>query len=90
MTNPLPPLPPQVVQKLDEFHASCEQVLDGYVHGFEMDMNRHAVKHGAMDDARAVNDFTRILLKDVPHNMLGGLLAVAILRLIKRKAKGRG
>ncbi|HEX2616355.1 MAG TPA: hypothetical protein VHL57_02370 [Flavobacteriales bacterium] len=77
-------------QQVDEFHGKCAEILDRYVHGIEMDMNRHAVKHGPMEEARAVHDMTKMLIRDVPHNMLAGLLALAILRLIGKKARGQG
>lgn len=85
----IPNLPPEQQHGIDQFHGFCIQILDRYLHGFEMDMNRHAVKHGPMDPTRAHSDLTRILSRDVPHNMLGGLLAEAILRGISTKRKGK-
>lgn len=90
VSAPLPPLAPGQEQKITEFAENCNTVLDSYVKGFELDLNRHAVKHGQMPQNRAVNDLTVILIRDVPHNMLAGLLATAILRMINRKVQGRG
>lgn len=90
MSKELPTLPPGLKEKIERFYLECDTILDSYVRGFELDMNRHAVKHGAMEDARAVNDLARILARDVPHAMMAGLLATAILKLIKRKKQGLG
>lgn len=90
MPTPLPPLPPGQQQQLDQFHASVSEVLDRYVKGFEMDANRHAVKHGAMPEDRMLADVTRILARDVPANMLAGIAALAIIRGIARKRQGKG
>jgi hypothetical protein len=90
VTKGLPPLPPGQQQHVDQFHASCSEVLDRYVAGFELDMNRHAIKHGPMPPERALTDLTRILARDVPANMLAGITAMAILRGIAKKREGKG
>ncbi len=94
LVKPLPPLEPGRQQQVDQFHANCVQVFDRYLHGVEMDMNRHAVKHGPMDAGRAHTDLTRILAKqiksgEIPANMVAGLLAEAVLRGVASKGKGR-
>jgi len=86
----LPKAPPQLVAKMGQLLASCSELLDRYVHGFELDMNRHAVKHGPMSDAEAHWHITKIIAKDVPPNMLAGMAAAAIVRGIAGKRKGRG
>lgn len=95
VTKELPALPASIQQKADQFHAACEEILDRYLRGFELDMNRHAVKHGAMDPTRAHNDITRILTRqmnsgELPANMVTGLLAEAIIRGIAKKREGKG
>jgi hypothetical protein len=90
MPKPLPTPPPELVYKMDQLLAACSDMLNRYVHGFEMDMNRHAVKHGPMSDAEAHWHVTKILAKDVPPNMLAGLAAAAIVRGIKAKTRGEG
>jgi hypothetical protein len=95
MPKPLPPIDPGLQAKIDQFHGSCVEILDRYVAGFETDMNRHAVKHGPMDETRAHNDLTRIYARQVasgelPVNMVCGLLAEAVLRGIAAKKKGKG
>lgn len=87
---PLPPVDPKLISEADRFHASCAEILDRYVSGIELDANRHAVKHGPLDETKAHHDVTKILLKDIPPGMLAGMLAEAILRGIARKRKGRG
>ena len=89
MPKELPKPPPQLVAKMDQLLASCSELLDSYMHGFEIDMNRHAVKHGPMDPARAHNDVTRMLARDVPANMLAAITAEAILRGIAKKREGK-
>ena len=69
-------------------------MLDRYIAGVEMDMNRHAVKHGPMPPERMVFDFTRILNQQVAKGELNinsalGMLSVAISRGIKLKGKGK-
>lgn len=86
----LPSLPPAQQQRADQFHASCSEILDRYIAGFELDLNRHAVKHGVMPPERMLMDVTRILAKDVPANMLAGLAALAIIRGIAKKKEGKG
>jgi hypothetical protein len=95
MTAPLPKIPPGQQSQMDQFYASCEQMLDRYLHGFEMDMNRHAVKHGKMPDERAHYDMTRIFVTqmkagELPMNMALGILAAAIVRGIAKKREGKG
>lgn len=93
--KPLPPLLPQQQQKIDQFHAGCTEMLDRYISSVEMDMNRHAVKHGPMPEERLVFDFTRILNQQVAKgelnlNALCGMMAVAIARGIAKKKAGKG
>ncbi len=95
MTKQLPPLPPGLRDKVVQYRLACAEILDRYLHGFEMDANRHAVKHGPMDEDRMHNDLTRILTMqmnqgDLPANMLAGLLAEAIIRGIAKKREGKG
>lgn len=90
MTNPVPPLHPNLQRQVDHFAASTAELLDRYTHSFEMDANRHAVKHGRMARERMVYDMTRILARDVPANMLAGIAAEAIVRSIERKRQGKG
>jgi hypothetical protein len=91
----LPPLSPQQQQKMDQFYAGCAEMLDRYIHGVEMDMNRHAVKHGPMPVERMVFDMTRILATQVNKGELNlqstvGMLVVGISRAIEGKRKGKG
>lgn len=95
--KPIPALPPAQQQRIERLKADCSAVLDGYIGGFERDMNRHAVKHGPMDPARAHADVTRILIQQVADpansldwNMVAGLLSEAILRGVGAKTKGKG
>lgn len=90
MSAPIPQLPPGYEQKVDQFHASCVELLNRYISGVELDMNRHAVKHGPIPEARAVYDLTRMLARDVPANMLAGITALAIVRGIAKKREGKG
>lgn len=90
----LPPLSPQQQTKIDEFHAGMVEMLDRYVAGVEIDMNRHAVKHGQMPEERMVFDLTRILSKQVgtgelTQQSMCGMVAVAIARGIAKKRGGR-
>lgn len=69
-------------------------MLDRYIAGVEMDMNRHAVKHGPMPPERMVFDFTRILNQQVAKGELNlnavlGMLSVAISRGIAKKRQGK-
>lgn len=86
----LPPLSPEQQGKLDQFHAACSELLDRLIKGYEVDFNRHAVKHGAMPEDRAVFDMARLLAQDVPPNMLAGITAMAIVRGIAKKRGGKG
>lgn len=91
----LPPLDPYTQQRVDQFHAGCVELLDRYIRSVEIDQNRHAVKHGPMPEERAVVDFTRILTAQVRSGELTvetlcGMVAVAIMRGIARKRKGKG
>ena len=91
----LPPLTPQQQSKVDQFYAGSSEMLDRYIHSVEMDMNRHAVKHGPMPTDRLVFDFTRILNQQVAKGELNlnsvlGMLSVAISRGIEGKRKGKG
>ena len=90
MTAPIPPLSPAQQQKADQFHSACVELLDAYINGIELDLNRHAVKHGPAPEERTLFDLTRILVKDVPPNMLAGLTALAIIRGIAKKRQGKG
>lgn len=95
MSKPLPPLHPAQQSKVDEFLAGMEQLMDRFIAGFEMDANRHAVKHGPMPEDRMVFDVTRILAMQVRTgeltvNSLCGLLALSIVRGIAKKRQGRG
>jgi len=90
MAKPLPPLPPEQQQRVEKFHDQCSTILDRYVHGVEMDMNRHAVKHGPMPRDRAHYDVTMLLMKDLDAANLAGLLSEAILRGIAKKREGKG
>jgi hypothetical protein len=74
---------------MDRLHASCNELLDRYTAGFEIDLNRHAVKHGSMSDTQAHYHLTHILADQVPANMLAGIAAAAIVRGISAKKKGR-
>lgn len=90
MSAPLPKMTPAHSQKVDQFHASVVELLDRYIKGIEVDMNRHAVKHGPMPEERAVYDLTRILVRDVPPEMLAGITALAIVRGVAKKRQGKG
>lgn len=90
MNAPLPKLTPAHSQKIDQFHASVSEMLDRYIAGIEIDMNRHAIKHGPMPEERAVYDITRILARDVTPEMLAGMTALAIVRGVAKKRKGKG
>lgn len=95
MPKELPKPPPGLVMKMDQLRAGCDQLLDRYIAGFEIDMNRHAVKHGPMDPTEAHWHVTKILtqqvgLHDLSLEMLAGMVASAIVRGIAGKAKGRG
>ena len=92
----LPTLTPAQQQRVDQFHAGMTEMFDRYVAGVELDMNRHAVKHGPMPPERMVYDFTRVLMAQVrdsgnPLNTeaICGMLAVAISRGITTKKKGK-
>jgi len=69
--------------ELDQFHSSCVEVLDKYVESLRADHQRYRNANDGrdMDPAYAHNDFTRILMQQIPPGMLAGLLAEAILRL---------
>lgn len=91
----IPALSPEQQGKIDQFHAGCAEMLDRYIHGVEMDMNRHAVKHGPMPPERMVFDMTRIITTQVNKGELNlqsvvGMLVVAISRGIEGKRKGKG
>jgi len=91
----LPPLAPNQQQEVDQFHARCAGMLDHYIHSVEMDMNRHAIKHGPMPIERMVFDMTRILVTQVNKGELNlrdvvGMTTVAISRGIVAKRKGKG
>lgn len=91
----LPPLPPGIQAKIEQFRTGCQEILGRYVDGFERDFNRHAVKHGAMSMDRAHNDLTRILTMqmnsgELPPSMIAGLLAEAIISGIVKKREGKG
>ena len=91
----LPPLPPQQQTKVDEFHAGMTEMLDRYIAGIEIDMNRHAVKHGQMPQERMVFDLTRIFTMqlrshELTEEALCGMVAVAIARGIAKKKGGKG
>lgn len=90
MPKELPKPPPELTVRIEQLYATCTELLNHYVHGFEIDMNRHAVKHGEMDEATAHWHLTMILAKDVPPSMLAGIAAAAIVRGIAGKRKGRG
>lgn len=90
MSAPLPKLTPAHSQKVDQFHASVVELLDRYIAAIELDMNRHAVKHGTMPEERAVYDLTRVLIRDLPPEMLAGMTALAIVRGVARKRRGKG
>jgi hypothetical protein len=90
MSAPLPPITPDQQSKIDQFHSACSEVLDAYLAGVQIDMNRHAVKHGLMPEERAVFDLALLLSRDVPREMLAGITALAIIRGIARKRKGKG
>lgn len=90
MSTELPKPPPHLVAQMDALHAACNELLDRYVEGFNLDMNRHAVKHGPMDPTQAHWHMTKILAKDVEPNMLAGIAAAAIVRRIAGKARGKG
>lgn len=89
----LPPLLPDMQQKVDQFHAGVSEILDRYIAGVEIDMNRHAVKHGPMPPERMVFDFARILSRQVATGELNieslcGMVAVAVERGIARRRRG--
>jgi hypothetical protein len=86
----LPPPPPELVLKMDQLYAASSELLDRYVSGVNIDLNRHAVKHGSMSDTQAHYHLTKILAREVPANMLAAMAAAAILRGIAGKAKGKG
>lgn len=90
MNAPLPPITPETQSKLDQFAASCSEILDAYINGVQLDMNRHAVKHGPPPEERALWDLTHLLARDVPPEMLAGITALAIIRGIARKRQGKG
>lgn len=95
MSKELPRLSPETQTKADQFHGACSELLDNYVHGFEMDFNRHAVKHGPMDETRAHYDITRLLTIQVqngqlPMSMAMGILSEAIIRGVAKKRGGKG
>jgi hypothetical protein len=90
----LPALSPQQQQAVDQFHAGASEMLDRYVHSVEMDMNRHAIKHGPMPPERFVFDFSRILVAQVRSGelkveALASMVAVAIQEGVVRKRKGK-
>jgi hypothetical protein len=93
----LPPLSPERQAKIDQFYAGSIEMLDRYIAVVELDMNRHAVKHGQMPIERMVYDLTRIMVAQIhdensPLTVEGvvGMLTVAISRGITAKRKGRG
>lgn len=90
--NKPPKPPPHLVAQMDSLHAACNELLDRYVNGFSIDMNRHAVKHGPMDPAEAHWHLAKILAREFreDQNMLAGITAAAIQRGIAGKAKGKG
>lgn len=90
MVKQLPPPPPDLVLKMDKLYAASSELLDRYIAGFHIDMNRHAVKHGEMSETQAHYHLTKILAATIPANMLAGVAAAAIVRGIAGKAKGRG
>lgn len=90
MTAPLPKLSPQMSEKVDRFYMSTCEMLDRYIGAFEVDMNRHAVKHGPMPEERAVYDMAKILARDLTPEMLAGITAAAIVRGIAKKRQGKG
>lgn len=85
MPTELPKLPPERVKQIDDLYASCEQLIDHYIGSLRVDMNRHKAKHGPMDDARAHHDITRLLIQQVPSNMIAGMMSAALLRMMKQK-----
>lgn len=87
MPTELPKPPPDLVIKMDKLHADCEDLLDRYIAGFQIDLNRHAVKHGSMSDTQAHWHLTKILASQVPANMLAGIAAAAIVRGMKGKRR---
>ena len=93
--KPLPPLSPELQDKVDQFYVGMAEMLDRYISGVELDMNRHAVKHGPMEPERMVFDFTQVLTKQMHDGQLTpqviiGMLAVAINRGVANKRKGKG
>ena len=90
MIKKLPPPPPELVAEMDRFHAACEEIFDRYVSGFNIDLNRHMVKHGQISDTEAHYHLTKILAGSVQPNMLAGIAATAIVRGIGAKRKGKG
>ena len=90
MATELPKPPPELVVKMDQLHAAASELLDRYIAGFNIDMNRHAVKHGSMSETQAHYHMTKILASTVEPNMLAGIAAAAIVRGIAAKGKGKG
>lgn len=69
-------------------------MLDRYAAAVELDMNRHAVKHGPMPQDRMVYDFTQVLYGqlnsgELKPSALCGMVAMAISREIVKKRKGK-
>lgn len=75
---------------MDQLFASCSELLDRYIAGVEIDLNRHAVKHGSMSETQAHYHVTKLLATALPANMLAGVAAAAIVRGIWAKQKGKG
>lgn len=74
--------------KADQFHAACVQMVDEYIERIENDLNRLAKKTKKdVDYTYAHNDLTRHLVRQIPPNMMAGLLVECLLRLIKRKGR---
>jgi hypothetical protein len=90
MPTELPPPPPELVMQMDKLYATCSELLDRYISGFNIDLNRHAVKHGSMSETQSHYHLTKVLASQVPPNMLAGIAAAAIVRGIAGKAKGKG
>jgi hypothetical protein len=76
--------------QMDKLYATCSELLDRYISGFNIDLNRHAVKHGSMSETQSHYHLTKVLASQVPPNMLAGIAAAAIVRGIAGKAKGKG
>lgn len=95
--KPIDPLPPGLQSKVEQFYSSTRELVGRWLSGFEIDFNRHAVKHGPIPADRAVFDMTKLFVTQVndPDNpltleMLAGGMAYSIVGGITAKAKGRG